>query len=294
MQLLRRTRDLLRALKDRPHYIFGRFEIVRSLNSGVAAVRDLLGREPLLIGDLYKGASSPLSIGESGLIRQTAPVDAQIGEMRSQSYSLGPHLSPEAVAAIRDEAAVRPLFPNSQETTCGPLSGLSAEQKAQFAFASVGNASQIPAIRAIAGDPIVYESAAKFLRYRPRTVSIWLFWSFANELPAERRRAVSQTVDYHYDVDGYNFMYVNFYLADTDRTNGAHVLMAGTHHHKKLRHLLGSARLADDAAYAAYGKSAERVMEGPAGFGFLEDASCFHKALAPELGDRLMLQLRYQ
>jgi hypothetical protein len=45
---------------------------------------------------------------------------------------------------------------------------------------------------------------------------------------------------------------------------------------------------------AVYGRDAERVMEGAAGFGFLEDSSCYHKALPPLSGDRLILQLRYR
>ena len=36
-----------------------------------------------------------------------------------------------------------------------------------------------------------------------------------------------------------------------------------------------------------------QLIEGPAGTGFFEDASCFHKALIPTSGERLMLQVRY-
>ena len=58
--------------------------------------------------------------------------------------------------------------------------------------------------------------------------------------------------------------------------------------------LLRVARLADAEAQAVYGRDAERIMEGRAGFGFLEDSSCYHKALPPQSGDRLILQLRYR
>ncbi len=78
------------------------------------------------------------------------------------------------------------------------------------------------------------------------------------------------------------------------RENGAHALIAGSSRRKRLGHLLGSARLSDAEAWQTYGRDAERTIEGPAGSGFLEDASCYHKALPPETGDRLMLQLRYQ
>jgi len=103
-----------------------------------------------------------------------------------------------------------------------------------------------------------------------------------------------QTIDYHYDVDGFNFLYANFYLLDTSVRNGAHLLIEGSSRRKQLRHLLGKARLSDAEAHDAYGLTAERTFEGPAGFGFLEDASCYHKALRPLDGERLMLQLRYR
>jgi hypothetical protein len=89
-------------------------------------------------------------------------------------------------------------------------------------------------------------------------------------------------------------MYANFYLVDTTARNGAHVLIEGSSRRKRWRHLIGAARLADAEALAAYGRDAERVMEGTAGFGFLEDSSCYHKALPPLSGDRLILQLRYR
>ena len=110
---------------------------------------------------------------------------------------------------------------------------------------------------------------------------------------AERETA-QQTVRFHYDVHGYNFIYVNFYLQDTDERTGAHVLIEASHHDKKPRHLLGSARLDDDQAYRDYGANRIRVMRGPAGTGFFEDTTCYHKALAPIDQPRLMLQIRYQ
>ena len=52
--------------------------------------------------------------------------------------------------------------------------------------------------------------------------------------------------------------------------------------------------IGDAEARETYGPEAERLIEGPAGSGFLEDTSCYHKALAPVSADRLMLQFRYQ
>ena len=205
---------------------------------------------------------------------------------------------PHAVSELHEAASTLPLKNETNPTTgqAPTYKELSTERalRERNAFVTVRNSSAIGVVRALAGDTLLNDVARHFLGYRPRQVSSWLFWSLANRLSDDERRAAYQTIDFHYDVDGFNFMYANFYLVDTNRLNGAHVLMAGTARGKRLSHLMGVARLADAEAYEAYGRDRERIMEGPAGFGFLEDASCYHKALPPQAGDRLMLQLRYQ
>jgi len=293
--LLHNSRRLFELLRERPHYVFGRFAMARDAYSGLRSARDLVGGgQPMRIGDLYQPTIADVAVAPSGMLVDGKSSREQVAEMRAQSYSLGPSLTPAAVATLVSEARARPLYAQGAATPCGILGTLTAEQRNQFAFASVGDASSIPAIRALAGDPALHDAARLFLRYRPREVSIWLFWSFANHLSAEHRRSVYQTIDYHYDVDGMNFMYANFYLLDTTRMNGAHAIIAGSHRRKGLRQLIGVARIGDDEAKAIYGADAERVIEGPAGSGFLEDTSCYHKALPPQTGDRLMLQLRYR
>lgn len=293
--LFHNSRRLIELLRERPHYVFGRFAIARDAYSGLRSVRDLVGgRQPMRIGDLYRPTTADVAVAPSGMLLPGKSSREQVAEMRAQSYSPGPSLMPEAVATLVAEARARPLQAQSSGESCGTLGTLTAEQRNHFAFASVGDASSIPSIRALAGDPVLYDAARRFLRYRPREVSIWLFWSFANQLSADHRRAVYQTIDYHYDVDGMNFMYANFYLLDTTRMNGAHAIIAGSHRRKGLRQLMGIARIGDDEAKAIYGADAERIIEGPAGSGFLEDTSCYHKALPPLTGDRLMLQLRYR
>lgn len=293
--LLHNSRRLIELLRERPHYVFGRFAVARDAYSGLRSARDFVaGDRPMRIGDLYRPTTADVAVAPSNMLATVKSSRQQVAEMRAQSYSLGPSLTPQAAALLATEARSRPLHAQGDAASCGTLGTLTAEQRNQFAFASVGDASSIPAVRALAGDPALYDAARLFLRYRPREVSIWLFWSFANRLSAEHRRSVYQTIDYHYDVDGMNFMYANFYLLDTTRTNGAHALIAGSHRRKGLRQLLGIARIGDDEAKAIYGADAERIIEGPAGSGFLEDTSCYHKALPPQTGDRLMLQLRYR
>jgi ectoine hydroxylase-related dioxygenase (phytanoyl-CoA dioxygenase family) len=88
-------------------------------------------------------------------------------------------------------------------------------------------------------------------------------------------------------------VYVYFYLSDTDRHSGAHVVVAGSHKAKPLRMKLGSTRQPEHAVLRRYGADKVVVLEGAAGFGFLEVPSCFHKVLPPRTSSRLLLQLRY-
>ncbi len=274
----------------RPRYVLGRFATVRDAYSGLNGLKDVVVRTtPLRMGDLYKPATSTLDVARSGHVLSSRSAAEQVEEMRRESYSLGPMLDGAALATLQDDARKLPL--HVDDKTVGTYTTLS---RGKIAIATVQDSSKLPMIRAIAGDEFLYQAAAAFLGYRPRQVSSWLFWSLANQLSADQRRAAYQTIDYHYDVDGFNFMYANFYLLDTTARNGAHALIAGSSRRKRLGHLLGIARLSDTEAWRTYGREAERTLEGPAGFGFLEDASCYHKALPPENGDRLMLQLRYQ
>jgi hypothetical protein len=56
--------------------------------------------------------------------------------------------------------------------------------------------------------------------------------------------------------------------------------------------LLHTANQPDEAVLDYFGREAEVIIEGAAGCGFLEDASCYHKALPPKTYERLMLQIR--
>lgn len=292
-------RRLAHLLVHQPDYVLGRLATVRDVYSAMHAVKDAVaGAPPLRIHDLYSETLVPVEIAPSGYLVQATPADQQVKDMRKQSYSLGPNLTHDAIAQIRDAAHSRPLELRGAgpARTCPSYEVLMAspELSSWTAIGTVVDSSKLPVIRALAGDPALHETARRFLGYQPRQVSSWLFWSLANDLSEDQRRGAYQTIDFHYDVDGYNFMYANFYLLETGPHNGAHVLIEGTSRRKRLRDLMGSACLSDAEARQAYGQDRERLMAGPAGFGFVEDASCYHKALPPQDSDRLMLQFRYR
>ena len=149
-----------------------------------------------------------------------------------------------------------------------------------------------PEIDRLCADPILLAVASQYLGYRPQQIKPRLYWSFVCIVTREARLAQWQTVDYHFDVDGYSFIYVNFYITPVNRNSGAHAYIRGSHKRKPSRMLLHSANQPDEVVLKHYGNESEVFVEGGAGCGFLEDASCYHKALAPKTRERLMLQIR--
>jgi ectoine hydroxylase-related dioxygenase (phytanoyl-CoA dioxygenase family) len=150
-----------------------------------------------------------------------------------------------------------------------------------------------PAVRRVAHDPTLIAIARGYLGYQPPIVLTELHWSFVTDVSPDYRRQLGQTIDYHYDVGWFNFLYVFFYLTDTDRRSGAHAIIRRSHRRKPLAMLWHSARQPDEPLRAEYGAANELIVEGAAGSGFVEDASCFHKALAPEARERLAFFVRY-
>ena len=289
-----RLSDLKRWAKC-PSYLFGRFSVIRRSYSLMTAFKQFKGAVSALeISGSYSGESSPLSIGSFGLISVEGVLSSQLTALRSRSFFDQLRLNDSAVDSLRRYAADAPLkVKGGAVWTYAQIKG-SDELCASTAIGTVLRSSENEVVRRLAGDVNLLGLATAYLGFRPKRVSCWLFWSFANNLTTEDRRARDQTVDFHYDLFGWHTIYVSFYLTDTTRNNGAHILIENTHDKKRFGQLFGTSRLSDADAARIYGAERVRVLEGSAGFGFVEDPSCYHKALAPADGDRLMLQLRYQ
>lgn len=153
--------------------------------------------------------------------------------------------------------------------------------------------SDCPAVARIAGDAALLDVVQRHLGYNPTRVATRLYWSPSSALSDHERRWNGQTIDYHYDIEPRKTLYLYFYLSDTNRDGGAHVVVAGSHRSKSTRLIWASTRQPERVVLDQYGADKVVVLEGRAGFGFFEDPACFHKALPPLTGDRLMLQLRY-
>ena len=155
---------------------------------------------------------------------------------------------------------------------------------------SVRDPEACPAVTRIKNDPKLREYVAAYLGYVPQQVRVVLFWNFASNLTPEERAKVHQANNYHYDVDGYNWLYTQFFMTDVDADAGQHIIIKGSHRDKPLHLLFSSVKQPDEAIHAYYGAGNESVIEGKAGLGFIEDTSSFHKATEPHKRDRLLLQ----
>lgn len=125
-------------------------------------------------------------------------------------------------------------------------------------------------------------------------VDIRLNYSPVCNLDNKSRESYNQTVSWHYDVHALNFVYVFFYINGADKYSGAHQLIKGSHKKKLFfKHLLGSVIQKNSELEKFYNKDDFITIEGSEGNGFIEDTSCFHRALAPVSNSRLCLQLRY-
>jgi hypothetical protein len=160
-------------------------------------------------------------------------------------------------------------------------------------LADVFDADRHPAVARIARDPRLMAAVRGYLGYWPNRTDVRLYWSLVGDVADDVRRELAQTLDYHYDVSAYNFVYAYFYLTPTDEGSGPHVVVKGSHLRKPLRLVLASAFQPDEVVHQHFGEDSGTVVTGEAGFGFLEDSSCYHKVIPPTAAPRLMLQIRF-
>lgn len=269
------------------HHTVGRFKAAREAYSFYQ------GRRQQLNSEFYKRQLTPRS--QSFLAGVSPERCAQELQQRGVSFGLQlPEQDTEAVYQFACETACRePGHEDefyAQEVESGRLKG------GRRVFRGlVQNPAACPVIEKVAQDPILLEIVRKYLRYWPSKVVPHLSWSFVSDLPVSKQKELYPPLNYHYDVAGYNFMTAYFYITDIDALSGPHVMIA-TSHNKKPRHTLFSSCSELDSEQQMldyYGQESKLVIEGKAGFGYVQDPSCFHRLVAPIKSRRLLLQIRY-
>ncbi|MBU7587496.1 MAG: hypothetical protein KAF91_32510 [Nostoc sp. TH1S01] len=222
-------------------------------------------------------------------------VNSIVSQIKQDSYYNQLYLQESTVLSILKSAKSRYLIAKSEPTLIFFYDDYAEKIKPfkKLAMAHVSQPLKIEEIYKLRHDKFILSVVEKYLGYYPEKCTAKLWWSFADNLSSQDRRKQFQTIDYHYDVHGFNFCYVSFYITDVDIKSGAHVLVKSSHKNKKLFMLYRSARLPDLIIEQNYSTDDIVVIEGAAGKGFFEDTSCYHKALPPIERDRLLLQLRY-
>jgi len=158
--------------------------------------------------------------------------------------------------------------------------------------ANVIGAENLECLQRIAQDPLLLEIVTEYLGYRPRNPWVKLTWLFASEVPVVDR--LQQASDYHYDTEHCHPINVIFYVSETSRSNGAHVVTLGSHKRKPLKFLLHpKVSKSDKEIHQFYGAEHELTIAGGPGLGFIEDGACYHKVIPPRDRDRLALHIRY-
>jgi hypothetical protein len=274
--VIRRLRG--QGLQSSLTYALGRFRTVRTLYSAQAHM--LRGIQP---------QTGPATIFPD------VNVDQAVNSIRRDSVYWPVRLPADLVAQFREIASTAVLASHTtqEKFKLEDVKNGHLGDGAPIMMAYVVDVDRFEPVQRVINDPVVKAVMSNYLRYTPDSANTRLFWSFAAEFTPEQRKKAVQTVEYHFDVHSYNFAYSAYYITDTNRDNGAHVMVVGSHKDKPASWLFGSSNRSDADVEGHYGKERVLCIEGPAGTGFWQDSSCYHKALAPAKGDRLMLQVRY-
>jgi hypothetical protein len=267
-------------------YALGRFKTVRATYGGVRHLAESFSR------------SASDNRGDQSTLFPKADVPRIAQAIRDEAVFVGLNLPANVVAEIRAFAESEPLHanydPDGPEFLYSEVQGGKCTDGRRLSIAGIRDPYRCPAVRAVVDDPALRVIVRAYLGHTPRKVMTILHWSFASDMSDEERRQLQHVViDYHYDVGGYNFAYASFYITDCDRNSGAHVMMKRSHNRKPLRMLMGSAHASEASVRKLYGIENEITIEGPAGTGFIQDTSCYHRASPPTQGDRLMLAVRF-
>lgn len=241
---------------------------------------------------------TPPEATSSGSLFQGIEVDKAVRAIHTDAVFTDIRLPDAVTREIERFCRSEPLF--ARQDPDGPTF-LQSEVRNGFtpdgrpvAIGPITEPTRCPAVRAVVEDPLLRSVATEYLRYAPKKVLPLLYWSFASSFSDDERRRLKQhVIDYHYDVSALNFVYASFYIVDCTLRSGAHSMIRGSHNRKPLRMLCRSAVASADSLYTYYGRHSEMVIEGPAGSGFIQDTSCYHRASPPTTDDRLMLQIRF-
>lgn len=147
------------------------------------------------------------------------------------------------------------------------------------------------AVEKIANDPQILKIIEKYFNSAPILYGSRLYYTpprvgADGEVLPKYKNAKSV----HFDVADFMDLTVFFYLHDVDLDTSPHVIVPGTHRHKKLKDFIRT-RYTREEAEKRFNREFV-TLTGKAGLGFIEDTSTFHIQSAGKKG-RAVLSLCY-
>ncbi|ASC69824.1 hypothetical protein XM38_007540 [Halomicronema hongdechloris C2206] len=281
-------RLLYRVLKGDLYRTIGRFLLVRRLYSWLQGRRQ--GRQPWR----YRLRLRPR---ETSLV-EGVEAHQYVAELRQEAVSFRLRLPPQLVKQIYQFAETADCREPGRDDLfrASDIKAGKVCQDIPVLRGLVQHPMACDGVEHLMRDPLLLQIARDYLGYWPNQVMANLVWSFVvPEMPEALRKERYNPLSYHYDVAGFNFMSAYFYLTPVDAQSGAHVMIRQSHGRKPWYAWMArrSGRQPDERLFQYYGRAQELVIEGAAGFGFVQDPSCFHKLLSPTKADRLLLHIRY-
>ncbi|MBN3946538.1 MAG: hypothetical protein HWQ38_08580 [Nostoc sp. NMS7] len=245
-------------------YIFGRFHIFRIYYSRYKSIKQ------------YSKKENDKSLKFDTKILNSSNLNIQqiSNFIKNNSYYEQLQLDQQSVTSIVEAAKTKNLIVSANRLS---FTYDQYQEKIKpyhkIAMANVDQPLEIKEVYKLRYDSYLLEISSQYLGYFPTNCDVKIWWSFADTLSPEERRSQFQTIDYHYDIHGFNFFYVCFYLTDVDIKIGAHIVVKGSHVNKKISMLLRSARVPEEVIAQNYSPMDIITIEGKAGKCFLEDAS---------------------
>lgn len=284
MKLFKRWQKNYRVLTKNPNLFLmrklARFEAVRAV-----------------VSFFFKRPAHSYEINENNpSIFNDLNVELIVSGLKDNGYYLGINLPQDVLKNIYDYAMYNKFYVN-RDPNIGCFYSEKEQLEAQlcqnFCIGSyLNNSENCPAVKELRTDPGLLAISANFLGADPVYVGSEILWSFPVSTTMLQRLEAAQ--EFHYDLDDYRFIKFFFYLTDVDLSNGPHVCIRGSHKNKKLLHQLlpGTCPYKKDIV-DYYGANNVVTVCEKAGFGFVEDPYCFHKAIPPSKRDRLILQVQF-
>ena len=264
-------------------YIFGRFKIIRLLYKNINLV-------------IKKFTNKHLERSNTNYLEFNVDKQIVLNKLDKEGFYGGLKLNNKIIADLINLSNKSELISSKSQKKFNnfqDVNNFNKENDKPCCLLNLINPDLNKLVNDISRDQILLDIVESYLG-NINKINTKVQWSAVCNASDEWREFNEQTVTFHYDVHDLNFVYVFFYLTECNRNSGAHQLIRGSHLNKKFfKHLIGSAKQKKENLEQDYNINDFIVVEGSTGYGFIEDTSCYHRALKPINKPRLALQFRY-